>query len=157
NRDLRSEIAAGRFRSDLYFRLAGVELHLPPLRQRRRDVPQLIRRLLAGAGARGRAQVSAGALDLLCSYGWPGNVRELENELLRARVLAGDGAIHVRHLSDRVRAGARGEAEVRPKRRDAPSRSAGPPMTLADLERRAVLDALARTDGNKAVAAAALG
>jgi transcriptional regulator with GAF, ATPase, and Fis domain len=90
NRDLTSEVAAGRFREDLYYRLAVVPLHVPPLRERREDIPALIEHFLGGCAERlGREPggLEPAALDLLVQYHWPGNVRELENIITRASVL----------------------------------------------------------------------
>ena len=90
NRDLRAEVNAGRFRSDLYFRLAVVKIPLPPLRQRSEDVPQIVEKLISGLGA--DARVKATLLDpafvaQLQRAAWPGNIRELRNHLERCVVL----------------------------------------------------------------------
>src|SRR5204862_4800199 len=92
NRDIRKEVAEGRFRQDLYYRLAVVPVVVPPLRERKEDVPLLIKHFLAQAAARmqkGESELEDAALDLLCQYHWPGNVRELENLVTRACVLSG--------------------------------------------------------------------
>src|SRR6185295_11518824 len=84
------EVAAGRFRQDLYFRLAVVPISVPPLRERPGDVPLLVQHFARQAANRlGRhpCELAADALDLLCHYHWPGNVRELENLVTRASVL----------------------------------------------------------------------
>ncbi len=89
HRDLWQEVARGAFRGDLYYRLAVVEVHLPPLRQRREDIPELVRRFLDKAGAPSAATELRGpGLDKLLAYGWPGNVRELRNVIARAVALA---------------------------------------------------------------------
>jgi DNA-binding NtrC family response regulator len=91
NRQLSDEVAAGRFRQDLYYRLAVVPIEVPPLRQRVEDVPLLVRHFAAAAATRlGRpaCELEDDALDLLSSYHWPGNVRELENLITRASVLS---------------------------------------------------------------------
>ena len=93
NRDLASEVAAGRFREDLYYRLKVVQIEIPPLRERREDIPRLVEHFLAA-----RAQESGGpaprvtreCLERLMNYEWPGNVRELENEITRMIALGGD-------------------------------------------------------------------
>lgn len=96
NKRLDQEMRAGNFREDLYFRLSVLELHLPPLRQRREDIPLLVNHFMKkmqkkiGTSIKG---FSAKAMKLLMSYDWPGNVRELENEVERAVTLAGEGAI----------------------------------------------------------------
>src|SRR5262249_21250472 len=98
NRDLLADVADGRFRADLFYRINVVEIRLPPLRDRVQDVPQLVGRLLSRAG-RDPQSITPRAMQSLLSYGWPGNVRELENELLRAGVLAGSDVIDLLHLS----------------------------------------------------------
>ena len=90
NRTLPKEVAAGRFREDLYFRLNVVEIHMPPLRERREDIPLLARHFLnryARHAGRRIAEISPRALAALVAYEWPGNVRELENAIERAVVL----------------------------------------------------------------------
>ena len=90
HRNLWDEVGRAAFRGDLYYRLAVVELHLPPLRQRPSDIPELVRRFLAAQGAAG--EVSAGGnLDRLTGYHWPGNVRELRNVIARAVALSAPG------------------------------------------------------------------
>jgi DNA-binding NtrC family response regulator len=96
NRSLQAAVAAGRFREDLYFRLAVVPLRVPPLRERRQDVPELIQYFFRRAAQRlGRepARLEPAAEALLLEYHWPGNVRELENIITRASVLGSDGAV----------------------------------------------------------------
>jgi two-component system, NtrC family, response regulator HydG len=91
NRDLQGEVRAGRFRDDLYYRLAVVKLRVPPLRARLEDLPALADELLARAAERSgveRRSLSDGALDRLRAHSWPGNLRELENALERASILA---------------------------------------------------------------------
>ena len=90
HRDLWAEVASGAFRGDLYYRLAVVEVHLPPLRARREDIPLLCERFLAAHGA--RTEVGGPSLARLLDYGWPGNVRELRNVIARAVALAPPGA-----------------------------------------------------------------
>ena len=90
NRDLQAEVARGRFREDLYFRLAVLPLHVPPLRERREDVPALIDHFFARSAERLQREPStldSSARELLMEYHWPGNVRELENIVTRAAVL----------------------------------------------------------------------
>src|SRR5262249_5208386 len=82
HRDLWSEIAAGTFRADLFYRLAVVEVCLPPLRSRREDIPELVRGFLRGQGACDEG-VEGPVLDRLMRYAWPGNVRELRNVVTR--------------------------------------------------------------------------
>jgi transcriptional regulator with GAF, ATPase, and Fis domain len=123
NRDLRGEMEAGRFRADLYYRLAGAEIWAPPLRERGGDIGELAEHFLARAGS-GR-RWTAGALAALGEYEWPGNVRELEHVVERVRLERETGAItaaevyavigNVRWSGTRVRRGVRriGTEEVR--------------------------------------------
>ena len=92
NRALGDEAAAGRFREDLYYRLAIVAVRIPPLRERREDVADLVRKFLVDNG-RDPAEASTADLAALAAYDWPGNVRQLKNVVARACALAGDGAI----------------------------------------------------------------
>jgi two-component system nitrogen regulation response regulator GlnG len=99
NRDLEALMKEGRFREDLYYRLNVVTLHLPPLRERRRDIPLLVEHFLAKyAGELGERGVAPEALDRLVGHAWPGNVRELENVIQRAMVMATGGVILPEHL-----------------------------------------------------------
>ncbi|HZU98670.1 MAG TPA: sigma 54-interacting transcriptional regulator [Planctomycetota bacterium] len=102
NRDLEAEIGKGAFRRDLYFRLAVTPIKLPPLRDRREDIPELVEHILGGLRtrlARPRLRVSPGALEALVLDPWRGNVRELENRLLRAAILAPHDEIEPEHVS----------------------------------------------------------
>jgi len=107
NRDLRAEVAAGRFREDLYYRLAVFPISLPPLRERREDIALLATRFLAIAVGQQRKSIAGlepAALELLTQHDWPGNVRELRNEIERAVALARASAgIGPEHLSARLR------------------------------------------------------
>jgi two-component system nitrogen regulation response regulator GlnG len=99
NRDLETLMREGKFREDLYYRLNVVTVHLPPLRERRRDVPLLVEHFLAKyATELGERGVAPEALDRLVGYDWPGNVRELENVIQRAIVMATTGVILPEHL-----------------------------------------------------------
>ncbi len=105
NRDLKRAIADGRFREDLYYRLAVITVRMPPLRERREDVPALARDFLARQAERGEpsAEVTDEAMALLQAHDWPGNVRELQNELQRAATFARDGRITPAELSPALR------------------------------------------------------
>jgi DNA-binding NtrC family response regulator len=106
NRQLRTEIAANRFRADLYYRLAVFPITVPPLRERPEDVLPLCTHFLALYGAReakGGCTLSRDAASLLLTHGWPGNVRELENEVQRALALAEPGdPLLPEHFSERL-------------------------------------------------------
>jgi two-component system nitrogen regulation response regulator GlnG len=99
NRDLEALMREGKFREDLYYRLNVVALHLPPLRERRRDIPLLVEHFLAKhAEELGERGIASEALDRLVGHDWPGNVRELENVVQRAMVMAVSGVILPEHL-----------------------------------------------------------
>jgi len=101
NADVRARVAAGEFREDLYFRLAGMIVNVPPLRDRQDEIAELARTLLAAEAARESVAVPAlsdGALALLVSYRWPGNVRELRNVIARAMHVAAKGTIEPEHI-----------------------------------------------------------
>ncbi|RMH05279.1 MAG: sigma-54-dependent Fis family transcriptional regulator [Planctomycetota bacterium] len=101
NRDLRAQVAAGAFREDLYYRLAVITLEMPPLRERRDDIPALARFLLARNAEEGlpSAEIDDEALAVLAERDWPGNIRELQNELTRAAAFATGGVIRAADLS----------------------------------------------------------
>ncbi len=98
NRDLRREVTNGKFREDLYYRLAGVEITVPPLRERMTDVPAISRRLLSRALPGEQRELAPEALRALMRHSWPGNVRELENVLTKAAVLCEGETIHARDV-----------------------------------------------------------
>jgi len=151
NRDLRDAIAQGRFREDLFFRLAVFEIAIPPLRERTGDILPLAR-LFARELADGRTpRLAPDTEALLVDHGWPGNVRELRNVLERAVILARGGVIQPAHLPPGLVGAAtttRAEA-VRP----APSER----TTLQDMERQLIADTLAANRGNRSQTARDLG
>jgi two-component system nitrogen regulation response regulator GlnG len=108
NRDLAEDVKAGRFRADLYYRLAVVQIKLPPLSQRAQDIGPLARHFLAAMTPAGSPvpQLSAEAAKALQEYNWPGNVRELRNAIEHAAAVAGAGAILLEHLPESLRHGA---------------------------------------------------
>ncbi len=99
NRDLLQEVAQGSFREDLYYRLYVLPLQLPPLRQRREDIPLLVRHFLNNYDS----GVTTRALETLCAAEWPGNIRELENQMASARAMAGNKKIDIEHLWSHLR------------------------------------------------------
>ena len=153
NQDLEALVATGRFREDLLYRLRVFPIPIPPLRERREDVPLLARHLtqrLATHLKKAAGPPDPDALALLARYPFPGNVRELENELERAIILAEPGApITPALLSERVRAAAALNGSTRGR-----SMLQG---GVDDLERRLIREALARASGVKARAADELG
>ncbi len=171
HRDLQAMVARGEFRQDLYFRIAVMEVELPPLRAREGDIPVLIRGLLERiAHERGIEilTVEDEALAKLESYAWPGNIRELYNVLQRASVLAEDNCIRVWDLPPRVLGHTTlPEASPQPKKEQqslqdpvslsAVMSSSYPPMNLEELERWAIQMALKKTGGNLSAAVKRLG
>ena len=151
NRDLEEEMKRGGFRSDLFYRLNVFALHLPPLRQRRDDIPLLIDAFLSrGADAiNGPKRLSDDALSAMMAYEWPGNVRELENALERATVLSKGEIIDLGALPARVT-----ERRTEPLVTD--RRPAANP-TLDAIERAYILWVLQSEGGNKSRAAEVLG
>lgn len=105
NRDLLARVREGKFREDLYYRLAVMTLELPALREREGDIEHLVRFLLVRQGEDGMptAKITDSAMELLSAYAWPGNIRQLQNELIRAATFAEDGLIQAGDLSDDVR------------------------------------------------------
>jgi DNA-binding NtrC family response regulator len=101
NKNLMAMVADGRFREDLYFRIAGVKVHIPPLRERRMDIPALVEVLIKRMCDRDKAErchISKEAMERLMGYGFPGNVRELLNILQQALALSPDGVITAEHI-----------------------------------------------------------
>jgi len=143
NRDLAREIADGRFREDLFYRLNVFPIELPPLRARREDLAELCGHFFERAGYQGPG-LRADARDALMGYDWPGNLRELRNVIERAVILAGDGPV------------TRAEVHI-PERRAAPGVGAGGAATLSEQEESMIRDALAKAGGNKSKAARLLG
>ncbi|MEJ2216211.1 MAG: sigma-54 dependent transcriptional regulator [Gemmatimonadota bacterium] len=148
NRPLEKDLAAGRFRDDLYYRLAVMPVVLPPLRERApEDIAVVAYAALADLQqriGRGPERISDAALDALVHYGWPGNIRELRNVVERVLILHPDAqVVRPEHLPDHLA-----------RRR---SVGAGPLLSLEDVERRHIMRVLEQTDGNRAEAARILG
>jgi two-component system NtrC family response regulator len=152
HQDLDEAIAEGRFRRDLYYRISTVVIHVPPLRERKEDVPVLARHFAERAARKEKRpppEVSPAAMRALEDHTWPGNVRELDHVMARAVLLSDDGVIDVAHLPRSVtRASVTGlRAGAAPSLIEA----------VEDLERRMIADALVRNGWVKARAARALG
>ncbi|MDP3276174.1 MAG: sigma-54 dependent transcriptional regulator [Deltaproteobacteria bacterium] len=164
NRELKSEIQAGRFREDLYYRLNVVPIHLPPLRERRSDIPLLAQHFMRKQATRLKrvgVELSAEAIEAMVNYAWPGNIRELENVVERTVLLTDGPTIRARDLpSELQHAGGPHES---PSAEDSESddESDGTPGGLkeqvreaaARLERELIVRALAQTGGNVTQAA----
>jgi DNA-binding NtrC family response regulator len=174
NRDLAKEVEKGAFRRDLFFRLNVINIRIPPLRERREDIPELINHFLSRVG--GNYSLTAEALEAMLSYDWPGNVRELENCVQHMVAINSGPLLHVADLPSNL------QNHVLQKKTqyltaaaaawpDSPATAAAPssatllpaPMQsntiipLMELERRAIMNALDYTKGDRAVAAHLLG
>jgi DNA-binding NtrC family response regulator len=147
NKDLGRLVKEGRFREDLYYRVNVVTLRLPPLRERREDIPLLAEHFAAKHGRPEGSAVTPQARELLLSYDWPGNVRELENVIARALALNHAGLVVPEDLPERVRGLPPG----------IPPPGAGERLTLAEVERRYATQILAEAGGNKTRASEILG
>ena len=150
NKDLHSEIAGRRFREDLFYRLNVVNIHLPPLRDRRSDIPLLAMHFLAVYAEKNRKKLegfSEDAMQALVSYDWAGNVRELENAIERAVVFTNGSTVSLSILPQFLPAFAESRHSLKFK--------IGMPMQ--DLEHQAIEIALAYTRGDKSIAARLLG
>ena len=148
NRDLKADVEKGKFRQDLFYRLNVVPIRLPPLRERKSDIPLIVTHFLERAAGEARATpvFSEDALARLVSYEWPGNVRELENAIARALALNSGPLLHVGDLPTNLQAPAPARLPLDDEE-----------ITLAELERRAIFRALHRTGGDKLAAARILG
>lgn len=151
NHDLKKEVAQGTFRSDLYYRLSGVELAVPPLRERPEDIEDLVRHIVARVNQEYHRQVrgvSPEALQRLRAYRWPGNIRELQHVLERAVILAASDTLMVSDLPQVVAAH---DTAPLPALRETRRRALAD--ARADAERAGLLDCLRRADGNVTKAA----
>jgi transcriptional regulator with PAS, ATPase and Fis domain len=140
NRDLLQEVEAGRFRSDLYYRLNVVSIHLPPLRERKEDIPLLVQHFVekyTQSEAKAIREISAEGMPLLINFEWPGNVRQLENAIRHAVIVAQDSVINKSHLPRFLMEGSDETAT----------------HSLAENERRLILHVLQECNWNKHEAA----
>jgi DNA-binding NtrC family response regulator len=154
NRDLEKAIREGEFREDLYYRLNVIPIHLPPLRERREDIPKLAVHFLQKFNRKNEKAFrafSTDAMQLLVNYAWPGNVRELENAVERAVVLGEGEEVRPEHLPAALRGPAPTSDDVIARLLDSPD------LSLDELERKLIERALERTSGNQSKAAKLLG
>ncbi len=149
NRPLREDVEAGRFRKDLYYRLQVVEIHLPPLRAHKEDIPELVAHFIGTLAPRlgvAAIEVSEQEMNYLQQYDWPGNVRELRNLIERSLIV---GALNVSALYQSLARTQPGSGRVDSGR--------GAPTNLHALEKRHILEVLESVGGNKSRAAQLLG
>jgi DNA-binding NtrC family response regulator len=149
NKELEKEVARGTFRQDLFYRLNVIPIRIPPLRERREDIPLLMDHYLSKRGIeKGRERITKRAMDALTAYHWPGNVRELENILERLVILHGSGKIDFDDLPEKIQLG-------EPKTLVSEAPPATPTMEI--IEKAYIKWVLEATEGNKARAAEILG
>jgi two-component system, NtrC family, response regulator AtoC len=151
SRDLEGEVREGRFRADLFYRVNVVRIQSPPLRERREDIPELLRHFMTVFNQRLGLRISSvapGAMRMLMDHGWPGNVRELENVVERAMVLADGSILDVPHLPATIRAPGNGADSLTPEDHDLSVK-----RRTAALERSLIERALKETRGNRTRAA----
>jgi transcriptional regulator with PAS, ATPase and Fis domain len=149
NRDLEAAYREGTFRKDLYFRLNVVTIHLPSLRERRSDIPQLVHCFLDRYAPGENVQITAAAMKSFLNYDWPGNVRELENCIARAVALGDRRTIDAADLPPAIR----GRAPAFDNSADTPNST----TALAELERMTILRVFEQAGGDKKLAGKMLG
>lgn len=150
NRNIERSVNEGSFREDLYYRLSVITLHMPPLRERKEDIPLLAAHFLRKFDPTGRVGIEQEAMDMLTSYGWPGNVRELENVIERASVLRRGDTITASELPEKLtkkRHGVDGIILNLPEEG----------LSLEGLEKELIIKALEKFNGNQTRAADYLG
>jgi transcriptional regulator with PAS, ATPase and Fis domain len=157
NRDLEAMISENRFREDLYFRLNVVELQIPPLRERREDIPPLAEHFFRELRRQIPTQmdrISPHALNALRGYEWPGNVRQLRNAVEHALVMGDGKLLRLKHLPDYVTLSATAERSTEGEGHEGADTA---PLSLAEVEKRHIAAVLRKCNGNKQRAATILG
>ena len=153
NRNLEADVASGRFREDLYYRVAGITLYLPALRERPQDIAPIVSQMLERSALKGR-KMSSEAMNCLLGHAWPGNVRELQNEVGRALALGNGPVLGAELLSPRLSQGTKGGATA-PRIIDAASSLLK--HQLERVEAQLIREAMLRHKGNKTHVADELG
>jgi len=150
NEDLQEKVREGKFREDLYYRLSVIPIHIPPLRERASDIPQLVQYFLDRASQKTGKKHRAGKefVDLLMVYAWPGNIRELENVIERATALAEGTVLRPEDLPDNI---------VNYRSTGAPRGTRELRAVVEDTERAHIMRVLDETGGNKKLAARIMG
>jgi DNA-binding NtrC family response regulator len=152
NRNLETEVAEGRFRDDLFYRLNVIEIYLPPLRQRREDIPLLAKHFAQKIARQHHAPektISREAMAALAAYNWQGNIRELQNAVERAFILSSEDTIETENLPPKIIAASGSSFETRDAEGFRP--------TLEEVERRYIMEILKSVDDDKTAAANILG
>jgi len=152
NKNLENMVKEGRFREDLYFRLNVFTIFLPPLKERKEDIPFIVERLLEDAPT--QLGVNSAALQLLIGYNWPGNIRELQNTIERAAVMTESGEIETEHLPESVNMGFTG-GSLKPSEEGGTTTSID--EQIKEIEKGIIIEALKKTNGVQIKAAEMLG
>jgi two-component system NtrC family response regulator len=150
NKDIERAVKEGSFREDLYYRLSVITLHMPPLRERRDDIPMLVQHFLKKFNRGSDVRIDPEALAMLTAYGWPGNVRELENSIERASVLKRGDTITPAELPDKLK---KEKTSIENIILNLPDEG----IALEDLEKSLIIKALEKHKGNQTRAAEYLG
>ena len=143
NKDLAEEIRIGRFREDLFYRINIINIHLPPLRERKDDLPLLVSHFIESFG-KSIKQFSSSAYELIYDYDWPGNVRELENVIEHCFILCDSSIIQTEHIPKSIRSGIR-KTEI--------ERSEQIKRNIIENEKEIILSALENNKWNKTMTA----
>jgi DNA-binding NtrC family response regulator len=160
NRNLLDRVDQGQFREDLYYRIAGIDVTLPSLRERRQDIPALADALLGRISGTGKRppRLGADAVTRLMGYDYPGNVRELRNVLQKAAALTANGIIHARHIQFEGANGARPQKAPQAKgRAEDAAVAGGSTLSIEEMEIRHIQDLLERHKGHRRTVADILG
>ena len=160
NRDLEKEVAEGRFREDLFYRLDVVRIGIPPLRDRKEDIPIMATAFLKEFAKENGSEVkelTSEAMRSLIAHRWPGNVRELRTAIEHGVVMCNGPKVTLRHLPASVRDGGAGIVEVKATPSGSEDAAVGSDLDLDTAERRMIERALERTEGNRSQAAQLLG
>jgi two-component system response regulator AtoC len=160
NRDLEVLVKEGRFREDLYYRLNVFRISLPPLRERKEDIPLLADHILSRLSSRmgrPRPEFFPGVIKSLTAYSFPGNVRELENILERALIYCEGNAIREGDIDLHGKTGAARKVSLENQQPSGTETVSAQPLSMEDIEKKAILDCLARCNGNRTRAAEMLG
>jgi len=148
-------VASGQLRNDLYYRLNVFNIHMPPLREHKEDVPQLVEALLADVNNKHQRHVTSVAdavMNLFHNYAWPGNVREMRNTLERAVIVCENSTVEIKHLPPGF-----GSVTPRPAVQEANAVRLGVGTTVEEAEKLLILKTLEATNNNKTRAAEILG
>lgn len=155
NLDLQQQVAAGRFRLDLYYRLNIIPIRLPALRERREDIRPLVRHQLnlISQSYQRNVGLTPDAMERLADYPWPGNIRQLHNVLERLVLLAEGATVSAREVEHVIRSEAAGTPAASPPLYNAPATTVRPYLPAQSHDRQQIEQALAQTHGNKSRAA----